>query len=233
MFDPTSVNVYWACIEPEWVRAEAPVPIFKDTAKDSPLVRTGINKCPAFQKELKNVYGLKSLYSYEFSINDNNEITTTQYDQKFFDRHVLIRSVPEKVFSFSQEFIFFTDEKSLEMTGCILPYLEDNNITERCIVYPGKFNIGKWYRPLEFGFKLKQNYFSFKIDTDEIYQYVKFHTNKKINFIQFRETKKLNELMMDNIRSRSNKKNVLSLEYYYSKFNMKKMIMKEIKENIL
>jgi hypothetical protein len=190
--------------------------------------------CPAFRNELHNVFGVKSIYDYEFSVNaETREVSTAIYDQKFYNRHVIVRSMKERIFSFSQEMIFFTDESSLMMSGDLFPYLEDNNITERCIVYPGQFDIGRWYRPVEFAFKLKDRYDTFKIEAGEIYQYIRFHTDNNIKFIQFKDTPKLNEMLKSVTETRSYKKGIFSLDYYYERFKLKKLIMKEIKENLL
>jgi hypothetical protein len=229
-----TVNIFWSCLEPEWMRAEPPIPILPEFIKNNKSSETRMTLCPAFHKEHHNLFGIKSIYDYEFTVNfERSEITTTTYDQAFYNRHVIVRSMKERIFTFSQEFVFFTDEPALKVSGDITPYLENNNITERCIVYPGQFDIGKWYRPIEFAFKLKEPHSTFKIEAGEIFQYIRIHTDKKIRFVQFRETPKLNEILKDITQIRSNKKGIFSLDYYYEKFRMKKLIMKEIKENII
>jgi hypothetical protein len=229
-----TINIYWSCLEPEWLRAEPPVPVLSEFMKNNKSSGTKITMCPAFHKEHYNLFGIKSIYDYEFTVNfEKGEVTTTTYDQEFYNRHVLLRSMKERMFTFSQEFVFFTDEPSLLISGDLFPYLENNNITERCIVYPGQFDIGRWYRPIEFAFKLKESFDTFKIEAGEIFQYIRVHTDKKINFVQFRETPKLNKMLKDITSVRDNKKGIFSLDYYYERFKMKKLIMKEIKENIL
>ena len=229
-----TINVFWSCLEPEWMRAEEPAAVLPEFIRNDKMSESRIPLCPAFRNELHNVFGVKSIYDYEFSVNtETGEVSTTTYDQKFYNRHVIVRSMKERTFTFSQEMIFFTDEPSLVMSGDLLPYLEDNNITERCIVYPGQFDIGRWYRPVEFAFKLKDRYNTFKIEAGEIYQYIRFHTDNNIKFIQFRETPKLNEMLKAVTETRSNKKGIFSLDYYYERFKLKKLIMKEIKENLL
>jgi hypothetical protein len=229
-----TINIYWSCLESEWMRAESPLPILSEFIKNNKSSIAKMTLCPAFHKEHYNLFGIKSIYDYEFTVDfENKEVTTTNYDQEFYNRHVIVRSMEERIFSFSQEFIFFTDEPSLKVSGDLFPHLENNNITERCVVYPGQFDIGKWYRPIEFGFKLKEPYNTFKIEAGEIFQYIRIHTDKKIKFIQFRETPKLNQILKDITNIRNNKKGIFSLDYYYEKFKMKKMIMKEIKENII
>lgn len=229
-----TINVFWSCLEPEWMRAEEPAAVLPEFIRNDKMLETRIPQCPAFRNELYNVFGIKSIYDYEFSVNtEAGEVSTTTYDQKFYNRHVIVRSMKERTFTFSQEMVFFTDEPSLIMSGDLFPYLEDNNITERCIVYPGQFDIGRWYRPVEFAFKLKDRYDTFKIEAGEIYQYIRFHTDNNIKFIQFRETPKLNQMLKDITETRSNKKGIFSLDYYYERFKLKKLIMKEIKENLL
>lgn len=229
-----TINVYWSCLEEEWVRAEPPVSVLSDFMKKNKNSETLLQLCPAFHKELHNVFGIQSIYDYEFTFNsEKNEVYSSQYGQDFFNRHVRVRSLKERSFTLDQKFVFFTDDPSLNMSGEIFPYLENNNITERCIVYGGQFDIGKWYRPLEFAFQLKEKYDTFKIEAGEIYQYIRFHTNKKIKFIQFRETLKLKEYLHYHMAVRWNKKGYFSLDYLYNKFKMKKYILKEIRDNLL
>lgn len=227
-----NINVYWACLEKEWLRADKPVSILSKFVKDEKEIQNSVDVCPAFRAEHQNMFGLKSLYSYRFSI-EGDTVTSTSYDQEFYDWHVGVRNFNKKFFTFSQEFIFFTDAPSLKMTGGLTPYFENNNITDRCIVVPGQFDIGKWYRPIEFAFFLKPQFHEFRIDQDEIYQYLKFYTDKKINFIQFRESEKLKSYLKDAMNIRHNKKKVFSLDFYYKKFNLKNLILKEIKDNLL
>ena len=230
------INVYWACIENEWMRASAPEAVsslfYKDRKFDKSLPDVNMHHCPSFNQHRENMFALRSIYSYKFEIRDNN-VGTGDYDQQFFERHVNIKSIEKKLFSFQQSFIFFTDAESLPVTMSLPPYFEDNNITDRCVVIPGELDIGKWFRNTDLAFYLKRNYNEFCIEEGDIYCYMKFHTDQKINFIQYRQTDKLNNLLLDVVRSKNNKKKVFSIEKFYSMFRSKKMILKEIKENLL
>jgi hypothetical protein len=156
------------------------------------------------------------------------------YDQDFFDNHVVVRSQEEKCFSFIQTFIFFTEDKSLKMSAGIFPFLEDNNITKRCIVIPGTMDIGKWFRRLDFAFYLKNEYDAFEIEENEIFQYIKFDTKEKIEFKQFRVSQKLIDFSKDIEMSKNSRKlKSRILDSYYEMFNNKKQIIKEIKENLI
>jgi hypothetical protein len=156
------------------------------------------------------------------------------YDQNFFDKHVIVRSEKEKLFSFTQHFIFFTEENSLKMSAGMLPFLEDNQITNRCIPIPGTFDIGKWFRLTEFAFYLKNNYNRFEIKEDDVFQYIKFDTEEKIIFKQFYVNEKIRKHVEEVIRAKNYRINKYrQLQNYYLMFNHKKEIMKEIKNNLI
>jgi hypothetical protein len=230
-----SIIVYWACNEREWLRAKEPEPIYKNFAKNVKDKNTTIELCPSVKDYMKNIFSIKSLYEYNFEISDDGKNATSGfYDQEFFDRHLIFRSKIDKLFSFSQNFVFFTEEKSLNMSAGILPFMEDNNITKRCVTIPGTLDIGKWFRLTDFAFYLKKDYNDFKIKEDEIFQYIKFDTKEKIIFKQFRVNEKINEYFLDIINAKSSRINKPRiLKSYYSMFNHKKNIIKEIKNNLI
>ena len=230
-----AIIVYWSCIEEEWLRAKEPQPIYSEFIKNEKDQTTGIKLCPAVKDYTKNTFSLKSIYDYKFETSENKDaVFSNLYDQNFFDQHVFVRSNLDKFFTFSQEFIFFTEEKSLQMSAGIFPYLEDNNITERCIVIPGQIDIGKWFRPIEFAFYLKSKYKEFKINEKEVYQYIKFNTEDKIIFKQFKANEKIKEYIKDVTNSKNFiKKQHRLITNYYDMLNHKKYIIKEIKNNLI
>lgn len=228
-----AINVYWTCIEDEWIRSSEPEVVTKLAFNRQMFLESSAFRCPAIRNYLKNTFALKSLYEYEFEI-EKDRVKATNYDQIFFDKHVSIRSIENKLFSFLQSFIFFTDVDSLEFSF-LQPFLEENNVNERCILFPGKIDIAKWYRTTDFAFKLKDKYNSFKIEENEIFAYVQFHTNEKINFINYRFNDKLKSLCYDILNSKNyqNSNVFRNLEYRYKLFKTKKIILKEIKDNII
>lgn len=230
-----SINVYWACLEDQWQFASEPESVssvfYKKGLYDKSNPNTCINYCPSFNKNLNNLYALRSLYDYEFTIG-NDEVKTPFYDKEFFDSHVTIRDFNNKFCSFKTKFIFFTDAPSLNVTFYEFPFLEDNNITQRCMPVSGQFDIGKWFRNSEFAFYLKDGYDTFKVERNEIFSYIRFHTDEKIVFKQFRMTEKLREYNNDGFKL--NFYGYLkTLENYYRSFRLKKLVLKEIEENLL
>ena len=227
------IVVYWANNTDEWLRAKEPFSLYKNLlAKDS-FKNVNISKCPAFRDYMKNIYGIRSIYSYDFYI-DENSVKSNTYDQKFFDDKIIIRSVEDKSFSLNPRLLFITEEKSLKMSTGIQPSFENNEINKRCSTVPGTVDIGKWFRELDFAFYLKEEYNDFTIKEEDIYQYVKFDTDKKIIFKQFIP----NAFLQKHIDAVLNAKkyrsqNFIALDEYYSMFKNKKNIIKEIKNNLV
>ena len=234
-----AVTVYWACLEKEWIKANEPEKVIarfhKRGIKHEDINDlNAINQCPVFNSSLKNIYAIKSIYDYSFNIVENG-CTSSYYDQDFFNNHVVVRSLEKKFFSFFVQYIFFTEEDDLEMSAYQYPIFEENKITERCIMIPGKFNIGKYFRNLEFPFILKKDFNEFIVNQEDVMYYLQFHTNKNIKFKQFIMNEDLLKIMSDVRKVNHFSKNIKtnSIDIFYNKFKGKKYILNKIKENLL
>jgi hypothetical protein len=230
-----AINIYWASLEQEWLRAKEPEPVYKVFSKNKKNIESFISFCPAIKDFNFNTFAIRSIYDYEFLVGNNiNGAWSPLYDQKFYDSHVEVRSLEDKLFSFSQKCVFFTEENSLLMSAGILPYFEDNEITKRCITIPGKFDIGKWFRSIDFAFYLKDGIDQFKIKEGEIYQYIKFDTKQKIIFKQFKSNQIIDKYITDVVSVKDFRRTKLrNLSEFYSTLKHKKYIIKEIKNNLL
>lgn len=232
-----AINVYWASTENEWMRAKEPEPVSKlfynKKIADTNNPNINLNYCPGFNQNLKNLYAVRSIYDYSITIQDSIPFSKF-YDQKFYDDHVLIRSIDKKIISFRNGLIFFSDSDSLEMTAYEYPLFEQNEITKRCIPISGMFDIGKWFRPLEFPFLLKENFDTFVVNYDDILYYLRFHTKEKIIFKQFFMTERLSHMKDSSINITLNKtKFFKGFDNIYNKMKLKPLILKEIKANLL
>lgn len=232
-----SITVYWSCLNEEWQRAEEPDSVAKNFYAKGRYEENNpklcLNYCPSFNYNLTNLYSVRSIYDYEFSLL-NGEVISSYYDQLFFDKHVNIRSIEKKAFSFNNNYIFFTEEDSLEATAYEHPFLEDNGITKSCILIPGRYDIGKWFRPLEVPFFFKNNSETFSIKNKDVLFYLRFHTNKKIKFKQFKMTDKLINYQKDCVKSPVGVVDKIgSLNNFYKIFKIKKLILKEIRKNLV
>jgi hypothetical protein len=225
-----TIKVYYSCLENERFRFKSPEPVIKNFIKSKNFFETGIEKCPAFKDSIKNTFSLQSIYDYSFDVYENR-VESKMYDESFFDRHVEIRSLKEKTFSFNQWITFFTEENSLELTTNIFPFLEENNITKNCIMPPGKYDIGKWFRNIEFVFKLKEESNTFTINEDEVYQYIKFETNEKIELIPYFHDEEIEFLLKHIMKTKNYTDKKRNLQSYYEFYKIKKILTKKIKNN--
>jgi len=222
------------------IRAEEPIPILKkfliEYAGEDGDTRM-LSRCPAISDELTNLYGVKPYYDYRLDISSENIITSNDYDQNFFNKHVLIRST--RLISMSSNPVFFAPyEKSLLMSQ-VAPSLEDNSIANSTILIPGQFDIAKYFRVMDQALILKKKTSSIQFLREQICFYVKFHTTRPIVFRQFFWDRKINEydrpmMAIKGYKYPENSKSVL-LSYYYNlfdKFQFKKKIIKIIEKNL-
>lgn len=229
-----SINVYWTILEDEWMRAESPESVYKHMLQNnsnSVSNLSDISLCPSIKQYSKNLYSLSSIYDYSFYIEDG-QVKSNNYDQKFFNDHVVIRDIDNKFFSFQQRYLFFTDSDSLVMETYLHPFLENNLVKERCYSIPGSFDIGKWFRNVEFPFFLKDEFNEFSIKNKDRYSYIRFNTEEKIKFIKFIPTEKILFYANSSINSSFNKRSLTSLQNFYKMNTHKGKILKEIKNNL-
>jgi hypothetical protein len=193
-----------------------------------------INYCPVFNETLKNTYAVKSIYDYTFRI-ENGRPVSSDHGQRFFDEHLIVRSVNKKFFSYQNRYIFFTDEDSLMMSAYQHPIFEENEISKRCMIIPGSFDIGKYFRNLEFSFILKKEFNEFTVKTEDVLYYLTFHTKEKIEFKQFKGVPELTAMMQSLRRADSFNlsRRVPTMDVWYNKFKGKKWILNKINENLV
>lgn len=232
-----TINVYWSINHYSnlpGIRVSEPDQLQKTYFSNKNFREYNYKACPSVTKYMDNTYVLRSAFDYSFFVNGEN-VNSDLYDQDFFNRHVEIRNLNTKLFSLRPYIIFFTDEKDLEIS-LSQPFLDQNAFTDRAIVIPGQFNIGKYFRMLDFAFHLKDNVSDFKIKEDDAIYYMKFLTDKKINFKRFMWTPRCQDFLQYVWNAKENKLKTSSLETFYNyftKYNYKKLIIKEIKENLV
>lgn len=234
------INVYWSCdpfAQPSGLRVDdlvdLKVDFFKRVKKEH---QDGYARCPSMQDFFTNLYGLKSLYDYgiEFDL-DEKKINSKDYDPEFLNR-LVVRNLDSGLFSWPQDHIYFTDADSLMME--LSPaFMEHNSFTNYTFLLPGRFDIGKWFRPIDCAFHLRHRKCKLDFRMSEIIMYLRFRTTEKINFVYFNFTKELHDLtnQLLNIKEfkySSNKNSILSFYYnVFKKRGFKKRILKLIKAN--
>jgi hypothetical protein len=230
------INVYWS-------RVSVPLSLSKDLLtyppffiyenlksslkKDVSSPLFGYIKCPASFNELRNTIGVKADQDYNISFKkeDNKELLQLNHDG-----YISLRSIEQKLFDILSNYIFFSDQP-LEIS--LLPaYLDPNNITKNTTLLSGKYDCGKWFRPINPAYISHKDIINIKRG-DTLY-YLKFNTNKKINLINYQFNNQLGHYMNSGMGVKNFKK-FLPLKTLYNLFLEKKYnsrILKEIKNNL-
>lgn len=197
-------------------------------------VKRNFKYCPAVKEMTKNVYRLKFPFEYDLTLTENN-VGSSLYDQEFFNKMVLVRSLEKKHLSFNLGYLFVCEESlEIESSSC---HFSDNDFVNKTMLVPGKFNIGKWVRPLDCAFFMKNGFNTLNIKRGDDYSYVKFDTTEKIQLKKFYCTDNLLGLVQNNLKSRDYKiKPIEKLMHFYKlyeKAKMHKLVMREIKSNLM
>jgi|TARA_B100001063_G_C16565918_1_gene453369 hypothetical protein len=229
-------KIYWAYCDNQFqVRAEEPVPIFKNYFKGKDIVEDGLHyvRCPAFKDLFKNTFGIKSLFDYDLHFGD--EVTSSTHDQDFYDKMVYVRNAKSKLVSLHFRYILIAEDDSLEME--ILPsIMENNSFNATSILIPGVLDVGKYLRAQECAFHCRED--NMVIKEDDIYAYIKFNTNDNIKFQRFLWTDEIQNTISDTVAGAKdyNRKKFKPLAWYYKKqqaLKTKQRVMKLIKQNLL
>lgn len=226
------MKVYWSCTELEGLRAKEPERIIKKISKNA----LGYERCPSFIEKLNNVFGVSFIYDFDLQLDrEENNLSSKNMPQDFFDEHVNIRDIEKGYLSFLNSFVFFTEEKSLNMS--IIPsYLEDNDFNRNVILTPGVLDIGKYFRPTDCAFQFRQESTEIECKEGDTFMYVDFDTNENIEFVQFTYTEGIKGLVDRIIRAKENRFNnnkFRPLKYWYSLFkseNLKNQILNKIRK---
>jgi len=235
------ITVYWTCNPyeaPSAIRGEEPVSIQKHFFEKYPDEQTQeYKRCPALRDFMVNLYGLKNYYDYriDFKLSEGN-ITSSDQNRFLLDR-LQARNMESSLFSWPVFYTFFTDAKSLELE--IYPaFMESNEFVNKTNLIPGVYDIGKWYRPLDCVFHLKQKDCSLQFSMGDILMNLRFKTKEKIEFKYFTVSREMNDftqelLQVKDFKYPSKKTSVLS--YYYDLFtrkNCKKKILEYINKGL-
>ena len=219
--------------------------LFNDRIPNHLAEEIKYQKCPVVFKELKNIYGLKSVYDYKIIFEpphpkvQNPNVSSPDFDKEFLQQKLLVRSMRGNLFSFNQHWAFLAEDPSLEMS--LMPaFMEDNSVANDTIMIPGSFDIGKYFRTLDYAFHVKDHAIGRPIQwsRSDVFCYVKFHTDEPIKLKRFfwtAELEQLNYTMMQQKISKYDTPDSLAVEWYYNifdKFNMKERMIEIIQKNL-
>jgi len=135
----------------------------------------------------------------------------------------------------SLSYIFIAEESlEIEWTGA---HFTDNEFTRKAMTIPGTFDIGKWPRPLDCAFLLRDGVTDLNINRGDDYGYVRFLTNENITLKKFFPTQKIADISSECLRARAFKKGLIApLNHWYDLYksaSIHKTLIDEINDNLM
>jgi len=192
----------------------------------------GFLKCPSYKDYMKNVFAVGSWF--DLKLNVETEGLSTNAPQEFLNNYIKTHSDKRKVYQMLQTSMFIAEDASLQMTQ-EHPSMSDNLFTKHCSIISGTFDIGQYFRLISPAFFIKNGVDVVDIKENDTLFYLRFHTKKKIKFVPFFMSHKF-EAFTRNCQKEMVGNTYKPLDFYYKVFkkkNLKKLIIKEIKKNLL
>jgi len=206
----------------------------KSTPKDKEILQFYL-RCPASSNTLKNTFSIISPVG-DISIGFKNNkfgysCKETTPDLSFNNPHPIASQKHNSRLIDIHWNLYFFSESDIELTQ-YPAYLSKSHLTQNSTLYPGQFNISKWFRPIVPTYYLNSDIINISRG-DDLY-YINFNTTKKIKFKNFKFTNTLNEYSLDTTHYKYfNKHQPLNKIYdLFIKNKYNKRILKEIKNNL-
>jgi hypothetical protein len=125
-----------------------------------PGIKYVFYKCPAFIDALRNVYIIRSPFDFSLRIHPERRSIEIDKAEDFAMRYINNRSPDNHesanmVFSFNYSLLFTSDDDiEIEPLTCLY---HSNSFIDNTQIITGKFNIGKWTRPVELACIIKNS----------------------------------------------------------------------------
>jgi len=191
-------------------------------------------RCPAYQDSVRNLYNIGSQFDMEVKVGDGS-IHSDELTQEFFDNYITNHSPEDDLYAVRQNLMFIAESDSLEITQKH-PTLVDTDWSKDVMVVPGKIDIGKYFRKLECAFKIRKGIDKVSLKEGEPLYSIEVHTDIKVKLVPFYWSSDFDNLVQNMAFLGEATHKWKPLKFYYDvvkKKNIKKLIMKEIKKNLM
>lgn len=204
--------------------------------RDKNSGKNSIVYCPAFNDNYKNTFVLRNVVDSSFRWNYEQNVweIPTKYqihpapeirENYLLNRRAIITSMVW----------LFVCEESLEME-VIAPYLHPTEASAYGVVGTGKFDIGKWFRPVFAEYMLWEGVDRLRIKEEEPFFYVRFNTDKKVVLKRYQQTEEILKYSISNVETKYvfGKLPALDKLYsYFAKTRTRDIMLKKIKDAVI
>lgn len=204
--------IYWAPAYPAHDRLDLnhlyaePKSLYEEVvAKKAPLKMDSPDflRCPATSDLLRNTFVVRAPVDTNVSLNFETKrskpIDETPSDQSKYKVKLDFAHQPtllnHNLIEYTYPILFFSEDESMPTT-LTPPYFE-RVVSYSCgVIVPGRFDIAKWFRPMNMEFQLWPGVTTLNVPANEALCYVHFHTDKKVVLKRFIISKEMEKLIV-------------------------------------
>ena len=173
-------------------------------AKKAPL-KENLNdflRCPATSDLFKTTFVVRAPVDTNVSLNfqtrRSKEINSNAADDNRYKIKMDFIHQPtlldHNLIDYNHPILFFSEEDSMIAT-LTPPYFEYVTSYQHGIIVPGRFDIGKWFRPVNMEFQLWPGVNTLNVPAGEALCYINFLTDKKIILKRFNTNRDIDKLI--------------------------------------
>jgi hypothetical protein len=192
--------------------------------------------CPAFVNSVKNTFMFTSPTNADVTLSPPYIKNNLPPNVPFADSNFIYKApsiAGAETVRFKANWIFFCED-DLDMET-MHPYMHKTPVTDAGYYVPGRFNISKWFRPVEYAFQMHKGVQDFKVSQEDPLIYVKFNTQDNVKLVRFNLSDDLYKLSESCIKFKQywRQRNLTKLYEIFTRQKMKKRVIEEIKKNII
>jgi hypothetical protein len=224
------MEIYWGIFDKDTSLDMSFEPLLKDISfSQKTHTKSNYISCPAIREKHKNTFFTRMPCDVNFFYKENNYYTNIP------EKISLRQGLYENSHSFNLAFnrIFYSPlPQIMEVSPA---FLHNTTYSKYGHAPSGAFDIGQWFRPSGPNFQLWSGINEFKAFKGEPHLYFNFPNKNKITLKQFHVTDKLFEISKENVmyKETNPKQNLDFLYKMFQKSSNKKIIMQEIKNNLI
>ncbi len=231
-------KIYWAPVwddDKDWtILHEQPQTLFDVLRKD---VNRDISRldnvflCPSFSNLVRRIIPIIFPFDAKYILKDQNIIPDSKHYLDIETRPSSFKNCMNFIPSY--RYIFFSEEDvNITLSS---PYFSNSPHMKYGRVTPGSFNISKWFRAVNFEITLWQESDKIEFKKGEHFAYVHFDTQNDIEFVQFTMIDELHKILrVCGTSSTWAPQESLCTRYdRFDKSNLNKIVLREIKKNIV
>jgi hypothetical protein len=204
--------------------------------KDKTAGNQSILYCPAFTENYKNTFVFSSVVDSRFSYNHRENLWEIPNKYQIHPATTMRTSYMENRKPLVLSMIWlFVSEEPLEME-IISPYLHQTESSKYGVIATGRFDIGRWYRPIHADYLLWSGLDNFAIKEGDPFFYVRFNTDKKVVLKRYINTPEIYKQTVSNVETKflfGKTPPLAKLYNYFSKTRTRDIMLKKIKEAVI